>query len=61
MPREADILRRYFGLDGACEMTLDALASEMHITRERVRQLRDRALGKLRHGSHAAVLRALAS
>lgn len=59
MPREAQILRRYFGLDGASEATLDVLASEMGITRERVRQLRDRALGKLRHGSHATTLRAL--
>ena len=59
MPREAMILRRYFGLGGTEPDTLDALASEMRITRERVRQLRDRALGKLRHGKYAEALAAL--
>jgi RNA polymerase primary sigma factor len=59
MPREAAILRRYFGLDGEPEATLDALATEMRITRERVRQLRDRALGKLRHGRYSTALQSL--
>ena len=55
-PREAQILRSYFGLEGRTEQTLDAIATQMGITRERVRQIRDRAIGRLRHGSHAAAL-----
>ncbi len=59
LPREAMILRRYFGLGGSESQTLDVLAREMGITRERVRQLRDRALGKLRHGKYAEALASL--
>lgn len=59
-PREAHIVRKYFGLQGHDGQTLDEIAAEMRITRERVRQIRDRAIGKLRYGSHAAALFALA-
>jgi RNA polymerase primary sigma factor len=46
--REQKILRLYYGLDGEKPMTLEAIGAEMGITRERVRQLRERALAKLR-------------
>jgi RNA polymerase primary sigma factor len=59
-PREALVLCDYFGLEGRTGLTLDAIATKMQITRERVRQIRDRALGKLRYGKHAAALFALA-
>ena len=39
----------YFGLDGAESMTLEQIGGLMSLTRERVRQLKERALGKLRH------------
>ena len=47
-PREAKILRLYFGLDGEDTMTLEQIGSQFGITRERVRQIRDRSLRKLR-------------
>ena len=47
--RELRIIRLYFGLDGAEAMTLEQIGGLMSLTRERVRQLKERALGKLRH------------
>lgn len=47
--REYQIIRRYFGLDGQEPETMEAIAQVMGITRERVRQLRNRALRKIRH------------
>ena len=47
-PREATILRLYFGLDGEEPMTLEQIGTVYGITRERVRQIRDRSLRKLR-------------
>jgi RNA polymerase primary sigma factor len=57
-PRDARVLRLYFGLDGGKEHTLEEIGSMLGVTRERVRQLRDRALRRLREGD---VGRALAS
>jgi RNA polymerase primary sigma factor len=47
-PREVSILRARFGLDGQSEKTLDEIGVSLGITRERVRQLQNSALGKLR-------------
>jgi RNA polymerase primary sigma factor len=57
-PRDAKVLRLYFGLDGGREHTLEEIGVMFGVTRERVRQLRDRALKRLREGD---VGRALAS
>ena len=57
-PRDAKVLRLYFGLDGGREHTLEEIGGMLGVTRERVRQLRDRALRRLREGD---VGRALAS
>ena len=57
-PRDAKVLRLYFGLDGGREHTLEEIGGMLGVTRERVRQLRDRALKRLREGD---VGRALAS
>ncbi|MGE0440751.1 MAG: RNA polymerase sigma factor RpoD/SigA [Gemmatimonadales bacterium] len=57
-PRDARVLKLYFGLDGGREHTLEEIGVIFGITRERVRQLRDRALKRLRDG---AAGRALAS
>lgn len=46
--REDHIIRSYFGLDGQSDMTLEQIGSNLGLTRERVRQLRDRALSKIR-------------
>jgi RNA polymerase primary sigma factor len=57
-PRDAKVLRLYFGLDGGREHTLEEIGGMLGVTRERVRQLRDRALKRLKDGD---VGRALAS
>jgi RNA polymerase primary sigma factor len=49
-PRDAKVLRLYFGLEGGREHTLEEIGSMLGVTRERVRQLRDRALKRLREG-----------
>jgi len=46
--READILRMRFGLDGHDQLTLDKVGRKFKVTRERVRQLQDLALRKIR-------------
>ncbi|MGH7592874.1 MAG: sigma-70 family RNA polymerase sigma factor [Gemmatimonadales bacterium] len=56
--RDARVLTLYFGLDGGREYTLEEIGAVLGVTRERVRQLRDRALKRLRDGE---VGRALAS
>jgi RNA polymerase primary sigma factor len=47
-PREADILRFRFGLDGGQERTLEEVGEKFGVTRERIRQLQNLALRKLR-------------
>ena len=46
--KEADCLRMYFGLCGIKTRSLDEIASRFEVTRERARQNRDKALGRLR-------------
>ena len=47
-PREATILRYRFGLDGGTEKTLEEVGEKFGVTRERVRQIQNIALNKLR-------------
>jgi RNA polymerase primary sigma factor len=54
--REAKILRLYFGLDEAEPMTLEQIGAVLNITRERVRQIKEKALSRLRHVSRARAL-----
>jgi RNA polymerase primary sigma factor len=54
--REARILRLYFGLDGSEPMTLEEIGAMLGITRERVRQIKEKALSRLRHVSRARAL-----
>ncbi len=58
--REQRIIRLYFGLDGSEPLTLEQIGSILNITRERVRQLKERALAKLRHPARSPALLALA-
>ena len=46
-PREAEILRLHYGLDGKKPMALKEIGEKMGLTRERIRQLRRDALTKL--------------
>ena len=58
--RERFILGRYFGLDGELPLTLEDIGTRLGVTRERIRQLKERALSKLRHPAHQQELEALA-
>jgi len=54
--REARVLRLYFGLEGSDPMTLEEIGSLLGITRERVRQIKEKALLRLRHASRSRFL-----
>jgi RNA polymerase primary sigma factor len=54
--REAKILRLYFGLDAQEPMTLEEIGAVLGITRERVRQIKEKALSRLRHASRKRTL-----
>ena len=58
--REHFILKRYLGLDGEPALTLEQIGELLGVSRERVRQLKEQALGKLRHPAHQQELKALA-
>jgi RNA polymerase primary sigma factor len=54
--RESKVLRLYFGLDDQDPMTLEEIGDLLGITRERVRQIKEKALSRLRHASRARFL-----
>src|ERR687896_185295 len=58
---DAPMLRLYFGLEGGREHTLEEIGSMLGVTRERVRQLRDRALKRLREGDVGRALGSFAA
>jgi RNA polymerase primary sigma factor len=60
-PRDARVLRLYFGLEGGHEHTLEEIGNMLGVTRERVRQLRDRALKRLREGELGPALESFAA
>lgn len=60
-PRDAKVLRLYFGLEAGREHTLEEIGSMLGVTRERVRQLRDRALKRLREGEVGRALGSFAA
>jgi RNA polymerase primary sigma factor len=60
-PRDARVLRLYFGLEGGREHTLEEIGNLLGVTRERVRQLRDRALKRLREGDLGTALESFAA
>ncbi len=55
--READIIRLYFGLNGKHTHTLEEIGEEFNLTRERIRQIREKAINRLKHISKSRVLR----
>jgi len=59
--RELRIIRLYFGLDGNEALTLEEIGDMMNLTRERIRQLKERALSKLRHPARNGTLKSLSS
>ncbi|MDZ4259521.1 MAG: sigma-70 family RNA polymerase sigma factor [Gemmatimonadales bacterium] len=60
-PRDAKVLSLYFGLDGGREHTLEDIGLMLGVTRERVRQLRDRALKRLKDGDAGRILKSYAA
>jgi len=56
--READVLRMYFGIDNEHPLTLEEIGEKFGLTRERVRQIKEKAIRRLRHASRNKALRA---
>ncbi|MEX2597422.1 MAG: sigma-70 family RNA polymerase sigma factor [Salibacteraceae bacterium] len=56
--RESDVIRLYFGLTGKHPMTLEEIGEEFELTRERVRQIKEKAIRRLRHTSRSKLLKA---
>ncbi len=55
-PREAEVIKLYFGLDGN-QLTLEEIGEKFNLTRERVRQIKEKAIRRLRHASRSKSLR----
>jgi RNA polymerase primary sigma factor len=56
-PREADVVRLYFGLGGSHPMTLEEIGEKFDLTRERVRQIKEKAIRRLKHASRSKILK----
>jgi|TARA_B100001063_G_scaffold102623_1_gene95793 RNA polymerase primary sigma factor len=56
-PREADVVRLYFGLAEAHAMTLEEIGETFDLTRERVRQIKEKAIRRLKHTSRSKILK----
>lgn len=57
-PREADVIRLYFGLTPEPAMTLEEIGERFDLTRERVRQIKEKAIRRLKHTSRNKILKA---
>ena len=55
--READVVRLYFGLNGSQALTLEEIGEKFNLTRERVRQIKEKAIRRLRHTSRSKALK----
>lgn len=56
-PREADVVRLYFGLGDQHPMTLEEIGETFELTRERVRQIKEKAIRRLKHTSRSRILK----
>ena len=56
-PREADVIKLYYGIGDEQSMTLAEIGQTFDLTRERVRQIREKAIRKLRHNSRNKLLK----
>src|SRR5574344_859470 len=56
-PKEADILKMFFGLEGYTPMTLDEIGEKFDLTRERVRQIKEKAIRRLKHTNRNKILK----
>ncbi len=55
--REQDVVRLYFGLNGSHPMTLEEIGEKFDLTRERVRQIKEKAIRRLKHTSRSKILK----
>ncbi|MGZ3904223.1 MAG: sigma-70 family RNA polymerase sigma factor [Bacteroidia bacterium] len=55
--READVIRLYFGLNGQAALTLEEIGERFELTRERVRQIKEKAVRRLKHTSRSKLLK----
>ena len=55
--READVVKLYYGIGDQQSMTLAEIGQTFDLTRERVRQIREKAIRKLRHASRSKLLK----
>lgn len=56
-PREADVIRLFFGLNGSHPLTLEEIGEKFDLTRERVRQIKEKAIRRLKHTSRSKILK----
>ncbi len=55
--REAEVIKLYYGFDSDYSLTLEDIGEKFHLTRERVRQIKEKAIRRLRHKKRATSLR----
>ncbi len=55
--REAEVLKCFFGLDGKAAMTLEEIGEKLDLTRERVRQIKEKGIRRLKHTSRSKILK----
>ena len=55
--KERDVLMLYFGIDSEYPKTLNEIGEKFNLTRERIRQIKDKAINRLRHKSRSSLLR----
>ncbi|MFL2582697.1 MAG: RNA polymerase sigma factor RpoD/SigA [Flavobacteriales bacterium] len=57
-PRESDVLKLYFGIEATAKtnLTLEEIGMKFDLTRERVRQIKEKAIRRLKHSSRSAIL-----
>jgi RNA polymerase primary sigma factor len=56
--READVVKLFFGLSGKHPHSLEEIGEKFDLTRERVRQIKEKAVRRLKHGSRSRLLKA---
>ena len=57
-PRESDVIKLYFGLNGSHPMTLEEIGEKFDLTRERVRQKKEKAIRRLKNTARNRLLKA---
>jgi RNA polymerase primary sigma factor len=55
--REGDVVRLYYGLNGKYPLTLEEIGERFDLTRERVRQIKEKAIRRLKHTSRSRMLK----